>query len=138
MNNLVKNVFLLIMSVTVAMILYMVFFGTVGFNGNSLVGEKIGNIEQTSSWNGVIWYMARAIETPISRYYYEYCYLPNIHQNDYVDEALGGIKNSDYYYNGDIQETETDLSQSASNPYADLYDFHPSHNGIVHYSTGWK
>lgn len=136
MINLVKNVFLTIMGVTVAMILYMVFFGTTSFDGTSLVGTKTGNITQTSSWQGVLWYAAESIETPISRYYYEYCYLPNIHQSDYVDEALGGIKNS-AYYNGNIQQTRTDLSYDASNPCADFYNFGVSLTGIPYYSTGW-
>lgn len=136
MTNLVKNVFLTIMGVTVAMILYLVFFGTTSLDGRSLVGTKTGNIEQRSEWQGVLWYMARVIETPISRYYYEYCYLPNIHQNDYVDEALGGTYDTDYY-DGDLQKTETDLTYSASYPYADLYSFPTSSNGINHYSTGW-
>lgn len=137
MNNLVKTVFLVIIAVTVAMILYMVFFGTVNFNGDSLVGTKTGNIEQTNEWQGVLWFMARAVETPISRYYFEYCYLPNIHQNDYVDEALGGTVNTSYY-NGNIQTTKTDLKYDASNPCADLYEFSDLVDGINHYSTGWK
>lgn len=117
------------MGVTVAAILYLVFFGTYDFNGNSLVGTKTGNIQQTSEWEGVLWYMTEYLETPIARYYYEYCYLPNVHANDYVSEALGMYKNEDYY-NNNIQKTASDLSVStdASN------DFYYG----ATYSTGWK
>lgn len=138
MNKLVKDVFLVIIGVTVAMILYLVLFGTTSLNGskNDLVGTKTGNIEQTQAWQGVIWYMAEAIETPLSRYYYQYCYLPNLHQGGGVDKALGGTYNT-AYFNGDIQKTETDLKDSALYPSGDLYNFSSS-NGVYHYSTGWR
>lgn len=131
MHNVIKNVFLVIMGVTAAMILYLVFFGTYSFSGTSLVGTKTGNIEQQTSWKGVLWYAAEAMETPIARYYYEYCYLPNIHSNDYLDEALGGTYNTDYY-NGDLQDTETDLSDDDSSMY-----YFRSTDGIQYYSSGW-
>lgn len=138
MLDIVKNVFLVIMGVTVAMFLYLALFGTNDLNGNSLVGTKTGNVEQNTAWQGAIWYMARAIENPISRYYFQYCYLPNVHQNDYVDEALGGSKYASYY-NGNLQHTETDLSNDGTlgNP-IDFYTFTSNSNGIYHYSTGWK
>ena len=128
----VKNVFLVIMGVTVAVILYLVLFGTTSLRGESLVGKKVGNIDSVTEWQGALWYMARAVENPISRYYYEYCYLPNIHQNDYVDQALGGTPNV-----SDIQKTETDLTRNYTKPYDDLYNFPSEHDCIYHYSTGW-
>ena len=83
-------------------------------------------------WKGALWYAAEQLETPISKYYYEYCFLPNIHSNDYVDEALEGIKDTTTYYkNGNLQLTETNLSGNN-----DLYRF-ASHD-IPHYSTGWR
>lgn len=133
MIRMVKDVFLVIIGVTVAMILYLVLFGTYDLDGNSLVGTKTGNIEQTKEWQGVIWYMARSIETPISRYYFEYCYIPSVHQNDYVDEVLGGTKYVSYY-DGNLQHTKTDLSNNSK----DFYNFTSGTNGIYHYTTGWR
>lgn len=130
MNNLVKNAFLVIMGVTVAMLLYLVLFGTYDLNGNSLVGSTTGTITQTSEWKGALWYAAEAMENPISRYYYEYCYLPNLHKNDYVDEALGGSKSF-----SSLQKTATDLSSS---PTDDTYNFSTGSSTFQTYSTGWN
>lgn len=131
MNGLVKNAFLVIMGVTVAMLLYFALFGTVDLDGNSLVGNKTGNIEQTSYWRGALWYAAEAMENPISRYYYEYCYLPSIHKDDYVDEALGGSQTF-----SSIQKTATNLSSS---PTDDTYSFSTGNSTVFQtYSTGWK
>lgn len=131
MNNLVKNAFLVIMGVTVAMLLYLALFGTYDLNGNSLVGTKTGNITQLSEWKGALWFAAEAMENPISRYYYEYCYLPSLHKNDYVDEALGGSKTY-----STMQRTTTDLS---STPTDDTYNFTTGGSSVFQtYSTGWK
>ena len=130
MTNLVKNAFLVIMGVTVAMLLYLALFGTYDLNGNSLVGTKTGTIAQTTEWKGALWYAAEAMENPISRYYYEYCYLPNLHKNDYVDEALGGSKSF-----SSIQKTPTDLSSS---PTDDTYSFSTYSSIFQTYSTGWN
>ena len=131
MNNLVKNAFLVIMGVTVAMLLYLALFGTYDLNGNSLVGTKTGNITQLSEWKGALWFAAEAMENPISRYYYEYCYLPSLHKNDYVDEALGGSKTY-----STMQRTTTDLS---STPTDDTYNFTTGGSSVLQtYSTGWK
>lgn len=109
-NSLVKNVFLMLMGSTVALILYFVFFGV--------------NMAPYGTWEGVLWWSARAVETPISRYYYEYCYLPNVYSSYYVDEALDGAR-----IVSDIQDTPADLSSVD-----DLYIF----TGSDHYSTGWR
>ena len=130
----VKNVFLVLMYTVMAVILYLVFFGTKSLNGNDLVGVQIGTITQTQSWKGLIWFMAGAVENSTARYYYEYCFLPNIHNDDYVDEALGGQPSSSYFESGDLQKTETNLSSASS----DLYNFPAENSGIRHYSTGWK
>lgn len=132
MNSMVKNVFLVILGVTVAVILYLVLFGTTSLKGESLVGKSVGNVESVAEWEGALWHLARAVETPIARYYYEYCYLPNIHQNDYVDQALGGSPKV-----GDIQKTETDLTRNFTKPYDDTHDFQDEYEGVYHYSTGW-
>lgn len=131
MNNLVKNAFLVIMGVTVAMLLYLALFGTYDLNGNSLVGTTTGTITQTAEWKGALWYAAEAMENPISRYYYEYCYLPNLHKDDYVDEALGGSKSF-----STLQKTATDLSSS---PTDDIYNFSTGSSSVFQtYTTGWK
>ncbi len=130
MNNLVKNAFLVIMGVTVAMLLYLALFGTYDLNGNSLVDTTTGTITQTTEWKGALWYAAEAMENPISRYYYEYCYLPNLHKNDYVDEALGGSKSF-----SSLQKTATDLSSS---PTDDTYNFSTGSSTFQTYSTGWN
>lgn len=130
MTNLVKNAFLVIMGVTVAMLLYLALFGTYDLNGNSLVGTTTGTITQTTEWKGALWYAAEAMENPISRYYYEYCYLPNLHKNDYVDEALGGSKSF-----SSLQKTATDLSSS---PTDDTYNFSTGSSTFQTYSTGWN
>lgn len=106
-RTLVKNAFLLIMAVMIAMSLYYICFG-----------------QASTGWRGLMFYSAEVVESSISRYYYEYCYLPNIHANDGLDEALGchiGVSN--------IQSTGTELSSG--------YDYvsYPSSN---FYTTGWK
>lgn len=128
MNNLVKNVFLLMMGLVAAFLVYFMLFGN-----RSLDGHNIYMGSANLHWKGALWYAAEQLENPISRYYYEYCYLPNIHTNDYLDEALGGTRNTGgLYYHGSMQETRTDLSGSD-----DLYTFH-STGDITHYSTGWR
>lgn len=111
MHKLVKNVFLMLLGCVVALILYFVFFGV--------------NLTPYGNWEGLIYYSARAIETPISRYYYEYCYLPSMHSNDAIDKALNGV-NTVY----DIQQTPTDLTHGV-----DVFSFSTTPN---HYSTGWQ
>ena len=70
----VKNVFLMLMGTIVALLLYRAFFG-----------QHSGGIE----WKGALMFAAEAIEQPISRYYFEYCFLPNIHSTDAIDRQLG-------------------------------------------------
>lgn len=135
MNSIIKNVFLMIMGVTVAWFLYLALFGTQGFNGNDLSNASMGQVTQSSSWKGALWYMAEAVEKPISRYYYEYCYLPNIHSNDYVDEALNGSKSSTLYTS--FHSTATG-NYAVSGGYDDLYEFTAGSGDCIHYSTGWR
>ena len=110
MSRTLKNVFLMLACTIVALLLYFIFFGV--------------DLPAYGKWEGLIWFSARAIEQPISRYYYEYCYLPNIHSSDYVDEALGGTP------------VYTDLYDTPANLAGDveLYNF----SGVTDfYSTGW-
>lgn len=118
MNSLVKNAFLTIMGAVLAFTLYVLFFGTQSFDGRQL-GTSDG-VTIIGEWNGLLWYAAGAIEEPIAQYYYKYCLVPTVHQNDGVDEALDIIVDHNYYgtritQGGGIQES-----------------------GIAQYSTGWK
>lgn len=126
MNGLVKSVFLFIMAVVAALLLYFMLFGN-----QSLTGTNLYMGGANLHWKGALWYAAEQMENPISRYYYEYCYLPNVHANDYIDESLGGTTSS-LYPSGNLQSTGTDLSTSI-----DMYSY-SSVAGIVHYSTGWR
>ena len=117
MTKLTKNVFLAIFGTAAAMVLYFVLFGVPAGN--------IAGVFHWTQYRGAIYYAARFIETPISRYYYEYSYIPNFHANDYVDEALGGTDNI-----GDIYNTPADLSW-----FDDGYTFTGS---VRHWSTGWQ
>lgn len=124
MTGFVKHVFTFLLWVTIAWIAYLVFFGTYSLDGRSLVDGSTaytGNTEQTSEWKGVLWHAAVSSENPISKYYYEYCFLPNVHAGDYVDAALGGTARYALF------ETITDLEGDS-----DMYSV-PSD-----YSTGWR
>lgn len=90
LNSFVKNVFLMMMGVMVALTLYFVFFGQ-------------------GSWEGLLWFGTRQFEVPCAMHYYEYCYLPSIRQSDGVDVALGGTL---VYPN--LQATPSDLSNDST------------------------
>lgn len=127
MTGLVKNVFLLIMGSTVAYVLYFILFGYIGWNGQHMdIDMASTGYRSMARWKGALWYAAEMVETPISRYYYMCCYLPNIHMNDYVDENLGGTLKE-----GNIFKTPTDLKSTDS----DLMNF--SHT-TKYFSTGWR
>lgn len=129
MNDLVKNVFLVIMGVIAAVVLYILLFGSLNFQGQRIEAPEQAGYEDTLDyWKGALWYAAEMMESPIARYYYMYCYIPNMHANDYVDENLGGSKNGW----AQIRGTQPDLSSSGS----DLYTF--PDNGLPHWSTGWR
>lgn len=97
MHNIVKEVFMLIMAVTIAALLFFVLFGSWNDEG-VLDSTKDFNYEEGTakvqtqggaSWQGVLWYSARVMENPIAYYYYNYCLTPNVHKNDYLDIELG-------------------------------------------------
>lgn len=88
--------------------LYMAFFGV-------------------GSWEGALFYASRQVEHPISKYYYTYCYLPNVHMEDGVDVSLGATLAEDY---SSIMKTESDLSS----PTSDNSSFGTEN---YHYSSGW-
>lgn len=98
------------MGSTVALMLYFAFFGI-------------------KDWRGVLFYASEVVESSISRYYYEYCYLPNIHMNDSIDESLGCTVAAD------LQSTETFLGEEAGLVYNNVS--YPSSLDSF-YTTGWK
>ena len=94
MNETVKFVFLMLMGAVVAFLLYVLFFGTVSLDGTELAGTST---DQERTWfdgytdthnEGALMYASRAIETPISAYYYYYCYLPTLYSNYSMDVEL--------------------------------------------------
>lgn len=82
MHSTVGKVFLLLMCVIVAAILYFLFFGTV-----SKVTSETYEIQ--GGWKGVVGVASDGVETSIARYYYNYCYLPTIQGNDGTDALVG-------------------------------------------------
>lgn len=140
MDSFVKHVFTFLLWVTVAWILYLALFGTYSLQGVDLTGDTAytGNTTQQSPWKGVLWNAAIAVESPIAHYYYQFCYLPNVHAGDYVDAAIGMHPNTSHTVSvtgGRINlfETVTDLSGVS-----DMYDV-DSHVASTYnaWSTGW-
>ena len=91
MNKMVKDVFLVLMGVIVALILYYIFFGATNWTGNKI--NEIGSGTQATyrtdgQWMGLISYMSASVELSLSRYYYDYCYIPSVHSNDAIDIDL--------------------------------------------------
>lgn len=131
MDSFVKHVFTFLLWVSIAWIMYLVLFGTYGLNGQDLTNDTAytGNTSQIQTFRGVLWYMALAVEVPVAKYYYDFCYLPNVHANDYVDSALGGSPNSVTFGSGRLYDTATDLFTADS----DMYDI----GSVKKWSSGW-
>ena len=110
MNDLVREVFVVVIGVTIAFVLYVLFFGMNDISGMAI---NDGNLPDDwraykaggKIWNGVIWDITDNLDFYVSRYYYEYCYLPQIHANDEIDKELGLT-----VY--DAQSTPSDLSSN--------------------------
>lgn len=129
MNEAVKFVFLMLMGAVVAFLLYVLFFGTVSLDGTELAGTST---DQERTWfagytdthnDGVLMYASRAIETPISAYYYYYCYLPTLYNNYSMDVELskdsgGNSTILDASNQGVIDQTDSDLSNVLTEPYS--------------------
>ena len=129
MDKFVKTVFTFLMWATIAWLAYLVLFGTYDFDGADNTGGNnyTGNITQHSEWKGLLWHAALSVEGPVSKYYHQFCFIPNVHAGDYIDEALGGSMNPSTY-SGHLFDTETDVSLYDS----DMYEFSGG------YSTGWR
>lgn len=160
MNSLVKNVFLALLGVIVALVLYYICFGATNWTGNTI--DKIGSGTQTTyttdgTWMGLVSYMCASVELSISRYYYEYCYLPSVHSNDAIDLDLVRGDNSDGYSSGSSIKAKVDavdselyhLSSANSSDYVLFYsslqntsskgdnDLVVDDSIVDYYSTGW-
>lgn len=126
----VKNVFLVIMGVTVALVLYVILFGTTNLTGVQIDEKaytKTTGYKKLIAWEGALWYMARNMESPIARYYYDYCYVPNVMQSYDTDLALGmTVKYPD------LNSIPTDLSG------IDLVNIKTINNPYPCYTSGWK
>lgn len=122
LHKILKGVFAVIGCAVLMAILYFILFGgkAIDFKGTTYSAG--------SDWEGALFYASRQIEHPISKYYYSYCYLPNIHMEDSIDEALGGVLNANYE---NIMSTESDLASDSS----DNTIFSTSNH---HYSSGWQ
>lgn len=76
--KMVRDVFIIIGGVVMAMLLYNLFFSV-------------------GTYKGVLWTASNSVENAVSRYYYQNCYLPSVHRYSYLDAELGcGV----YGYNG--------------------------------------
>ena len=114
MHNVIKEVFLIIMMTTLALILYWVFFGQPA---------------PGSGFQGVLYWMCHNIEVPISQYYYNYCYLPNMHNSDYIDMELGCKL---YGKTNHADLSHTDYNSLAIDDMSFI-----SYPSSGHYSSGW-
>ena len=131
MNEFVKALFLTLLGTTVALVLYYVFFGQVRTGGVGLFRSSTSN----ESWKGLMFYAAEAIETPISMYYYNYCYLPTALEYSYLDRDLGYV----------ITEDTKNLTylDTTGTVYGGVSQYVDERKGdgttsVSKYSTGWK
>lgn len=136
MNSFVKNAFFTIMACVVATVLYFIFFGW--GNGDQFMSAS-GQLDSktvTSNFRfkGVLFIAGETVEDSIARYYYEYCYLPNIHVNDGMDANLG-LK--PYYTGNKIQDTPSYLGKDMSGNYVELCKYDRFGEGF-YYDTGWN
>lgn len=92
MTNLVKNVFMIVGAVLLAMLLYVLFF----------VGD-----------NSALSQACRYIQKPISFSYYMYSYYPNAHSKDGLDNALGADTAS-YDSVSDLASSDTSNSSDVA------------------------
>lgn len=109
MSNVVKNVFLVIMWAVIAVTAYGVFFG---------VGK----------WEGLLWSASRNVSYSMSKFYYDYCYLPAVHGTDAIDKEV-----SNSWGIPSLYKTESNLSTRTE--YGNLNN--ESENKAL-YSTGWQ
>ena len=145
MHSIVREVFFLLMMVTIAALLYFVFFGVSTPDGSGWIYQgKETSIQghdgtpglsttQTGPWQGVLYWMARSLENPIAYYYYNYCLVPNVHQTDYLDAELGckiygrdfgslnGVTGNNYNTGATIKESLDYIEYPSGSHYCSSY-----------------
>ncbi len=90
--DLIKGVFITIGMVTLAMILYQLFFG---------------------KQNSALYVACYNVEKAVSNYYYAYCFYPSAHMIEGVSNSLGVTVNSDT----NLQHADTDSNGSGYTHY---------------------
>lgn len=112
-HKVVSGSFFIMMCALLMVFLYRLFFGF-------------------GDWEGALFYTARQVETPIARYYYSYCYLPNIHMESDTDFALNGVTYSPTTTT--LYATSADLNDD----YTASGVFNMNTTVSDHYSSGWE
>ena len=135
----------MIMGAVVAVLLYWVFFGTVTLtDSKTTVGEeKAGDVNSSNlpfkqHWYGALMYASRAIETPISAYYFENCYLPTIYNNFYIDKELGVLDDSKITIYDNMKSVNNDLSGIDTDSFTEDAPSESSYDDRYIYNTGFK
>ena len=128
----------MLMGAIIAALFYWIFFGTVSLNGDETVGKDASGFYFKSHWDGILTYASRAIETPISQYYYLYCYLPTAYNNLYVDVELskdssGTAKILGYNNFLDLSSLPSNLENEST----ELYNDTLKSSDKCKYSTGF-
>lgn len=152
MHKLIDWVFGMIMGAVAAALLFMLFFGsgnakTILFGGTSAMhsaGTFTADADSDTAygrtvadWEGVWYWMCSAMEYPIAKYYYDYCYVPEVLGDYYVDDALG----IDYTYENaegiDNYNSTSNTKLNIKRVPTNLNTNEIVENSTVEYSTGW-
>lgn len=83
--------------------------------------------------HGALWQAAHAIQAPISAYYYNYCFVPNVMQVERLDESMGRQYSYAIYRipsNLENDDLDPKVSAEPSVPAVANQDFF--------WSTGWR
>lgn len=161
MDKLIRLVFGLIAGAIAAAMLYALFFGTGAkrsdwFGGsthnNNLANDVVdngGTIKNTTEngeaivgdrngFEGAWFYAALAMENPISHYYYNYCYVPEVLNDYYIDQALG------INYTVDLTDLNDAINRVPANLNTDeivtddeINNADGRNDTIAAYTTGW-
>lgn len=147
-SKVVLSVFLFLAMAILATLLYFLLL----YNPDSTQSEYAdtkGNIRNPVQYKGVLWRMTDAVQDGFTMYAYNYCYFPAVHQNDYIDRALGlnaiqGNENvllkesSNGIVNFEEVANNTPMNLSRSSNYRDDIVKVPESGDPNWYSTGWQ
>ena len=109
------------MAVVIAAILYFIFFGAT----NTVSSETY---EVQGGWKGLIGVASDSIEISVSRYYYNYCFLPTLTMNDSTDSLLGYDKR-DVNYSSEIESEGFTTSITSTSSTKGLASYSSSYSG---------